>query len=48
MSDQKINFYSFDEKEIIDQFFSELDYALEKKLWEIFDREKNRRFNELI
>ncbi len=48
MSDQKINFYSFDEKEILDQVFSELDDALEKKLWKIFDREKNRRFNELI
>lgn len=48
MSDQKIKFYSFDEKEMLDQVFSELDDALEKKLWEIFDREKNRRFNELI
>ncbi len=30
MSDQKIKFYSIDEKEILDQVFSELDDALEK------------------
>jgi len=48
MSDQKIKFYHFDDKEILDQVFSEIDDELEKKLWKIFDREKNRRFNELI
>ncbi len=48
MSDQKIKFYHFDDKEIFEQVFSEIDDELEKKLWEIFDREKNRRFNELI
>ncbi len=48
MSDQKIKFYPFDDKEIFEQVFSEIDDELEKKLWEIFDREKNRRFNELI
>ncbi len=48
MSDQKIKFYHFDDKEPLEQVFSEIDDELEKKLWEIFDREKNRRFNELI
>ena len=48
MSDQKIKSYPFDDKEILEQVFSEIDDELEKKLWEIFDREKNRRFNELI
>lgn len=52
MSDQKIKFYPFDDpfddKETFEQVFSEIDDELEKKLWEIFDREKNRRFNELI
>ncbi len=48
MSDQKIKFNPFDDKETFEQVFSEIDDELEKKLWEIFDREKNRRFNELI
>lgn len=48
MSDQKTKFYPFDDKEILEQVFSEIDDELEKKLWEIFDREKNRRYTALI
>ncbi len=48
MSEKKNKLNTFEEKEILDQVFSEIDDELEKKLWEIFDREKNRRFNELI
>ncbi len=48
MSDQKIKFNPFDDKETLEQVFSEIDDELEKKLWEIFDREKNRRYTSLI
>ena len=48
MADQKIRFYPFDENKMLEQVFSELDDELEKKLWEIFDKEKNRRYTELI
>jgi len=45
MKDQKIRLDQIDDDYKLDFVFQEIENDLEKKLWEIFDREKNRRFS---
>ncbi len=42
MRDQKIRFAKIDNNDNYDLVFEEIEKELEEKLWEIFDREKNR------
>jgi hypothetical protein len=43
MKDQKIRFAKIDNNYNYDLVFQEIEKELEEKLWEIFDREKNRK-----
>ena len=45
MKDQKIRLDQIDDNYKFDLVFQEIEHELEEKLWEIFDREKNRRFS---